>query len=97
MYIALALTLSGIVIGRILRNQINESRLGKLIFLAILSLLFLLGAQIGSNDKLFADLPLLGGQALCLMLFCVSGSIIAVKIIAGFWQTRSRSDKRHAR
>lgn len=93
MYIALALTLAGIAIGRLFNGHINEKLLGKLIFYAILLLLFLLGGQIGCNDGLFGNLPRLGGQSLCLMLFCVTGSIAVMRLIDFFLSKRGVSSK----
>lgn len=86
MYIALALMISGLLLGRLLYKFVNHGLIGRLVFVAILFLLFLLGLQIGANDQLFADLPTLGGRALVLMLFCVGGSLFAVRLLARFLQ-----------
>lgn len=79
MYIALFILFLGLPLGLLLRKRINRPFLDRIIFMAILLLLFLLGAQIGANERLFADLPNLGGQALILMLFCVAGSIVVIR------------------
>lgn len=81
MYIALLAMLAGILAGRLLRNFIPSRPLSKVIFAFVLFLLFLLGAQIGASDELFASLPVLGWQALILMLTCVAGSILVVRVI----------------
>lgn len=81
MYIALLLMLAGIIAGRICRRHVSHRILAPLIFCSILFLLFLLGAQIGVNERLFANLPSLGGDAMILMALCVAGSIAAVKVI----------------
>lgn len=82
MYIALGLMFLGLLLGRILYKFIDHALIGRLVFSAILFLLFLLGMQIGANDQLFADLPTLGGRALLLMIFCVGGSLLAVCLLA---------------
>lgn len=84
MYIALGLMLSGLLLGSMLYKFIDHGLIGRLVFAAILFLLFLLGMQIGANDQLFADLPTLGGRALLLMIFCVGGSLLAVRLLARF-------------
>lgn len=82
MYIAILIMAAGIAAGRALSAYMRESLLGRLIFCAILFLLFLLGLQIGANDDLFSDLPRLGLQGALLMLACVAGSVLAVTSIA---------------
>ncbi len=86
MYIALCLMICGLLLGRLLHKFARHALIGRLVFVAILFLLFLLGMQIGANDQLFADLPSLGGRALLLMLFCVGGSLLVVGLLARFLQ-----------
>lgn len=74
--------LLGIAVGRLVKISLSEGILGRVIFASILFLLFLLGSQIGANASLFADLPVIGWQAFLLMLFCVTGSILIVKMAA---------------
>lgn len=81
MYIALFVMLAGMLGGRLLGRRVSQAILGRCIFMAILLLLFLLGIQIGANDSLFAALPSLGLQGALLMLSCVAGSIIVIKLI----------------
>lgn len=76
----------GLLLGRLLHKFVSHALIGRLVFAAILFLLFLLGMQIGANDQLFADLPSLGGRALLLMLFCVGGSLLVVGLLAHFLQ-----------
>lgn len=45
---------------------------------AIYALLFLLGARLGSDASLLAQLPLLGGRALCICLCCTAGSVLCL-------------------
>lgn len=84
MYIALLCMLMGVIAGRIFRNFIAPGLISRIIFAAILALLFLLGAQIGCNDRLFAALPVLGCQAFLLMLGCTLGSICAAALLQRF-------------
>lgn len=82
MYIAILVMCAGVLAGRLFSGRIRETLLGRLVFVSIIFLLFLLGLQIGANDALFMDLPRLGLQAIWLMLACVGGSILAISLIA---------------
>lgn len=94
MYIALILMLAGVAAGRLLAKRLNGAIVSRAIFIAILLLLFALGAQIGANDALFANLPALGGRAASIAFFCVAGSAIAARLIAPRLRaTKNRPDK----
>lgn len=79
--------LAGIAAGRLFASHVPAKPLARLVFGAIIFLLFLLGIQIGANDALFARLPEIGATAACLTLACMAGSIIVVRLVAG-WLAR---------
>lgn len=81
MYIALFLMLAGIVAGRIGRRFLGVSFLGRAVFWAVLLLLFLLGNEIGANRRLFANLPVFGGQALAIALAAIMGSLVCAGLL----------------
>lgn len=94
MYIALGLMFLGILAGRLFRSHISRVPLQPFVFCSVLLLLFLLGLQIGANDRLFADLPHLGTIALIITVCCMAGSILAVLAIYGAFNARhGSSDK----
>lgn len=84
MYIALSIFLAGMGLGRLFRAWLSEALLKRLTMLSIYLLLFLLGLNLGANDRLIADLPVTGLNALLLMLFCVAGSIACSALISPF-------------
>ncbi|MDL2316653.1 lysine exporter LysO family protein [Desulfovibrio sp. OttesenSCG-928-A18] len=45
---------------------------------AVYGLLFVLGAGLGADAELLAQLPLLGGRALCVAFLCTAGSVLAM-------------------
>ncbi len=81
MYTALGLMFLGIFVGFAMRRLVALLPFQAVIFTAVLFLLFLLGAQIGANQRLFADLGHLGLQALVLAVFCMAGSILVVWLL----------------
>ncbi len=97
MYTAILIMVCGIGVGRLLASHIDARILGRIIFATIVFLLFSLGLQIGANDILFANLPELGLQAVLLMLACVAGSILAVRLAGRVAGKRDLSGKRDAR
>lgn len=47
-------------------------------------LLFLLGLSLGSNTTIIQQLDTLGIQAIIITFFCISGSLIAAKLLSRF-------------
>lgn len=94
MYIALALMLTGVLLGRAARNWLNARVVAKMLFCAVLLLLFLLGLQIGVNDHLFANLPLLGGQALVITGGALAGSMLCSRLLEIFLRHRGYFKKK---
>lgn len=92
MYIALAVMFLGIFSGLALRKYLAKIPIQGIVFAAVLALLFLLGAQIGANERLFSDLPRLGGIALLFACFCMSGSIAAVWLCSRLMRKKRLSE-----
>ena len=67
---------SGIALGWVLR-KFPLGFLSWCIMGLIWALLFLLGLEVGSNERLMQALPTLGLEALCITLASVLGSITA--------------------
>ena len=72
----IAIMLFGVAIGYMLRNKKFTQKTEKTISLTIISLLFILGLSIGSNDTIINNLSTYGTQAAVLAMFGLVGSII---------------------
>jgi len=81
MYIALLMMLAGILVGRVFRRVLAGAWLGRAVFLGVLALLFLLGIEIGVNDRLFAYLPAFGWRALVISLAVMAGSLLCARLL----------------
>lgn len=82
MYSALCALLVGIFVGHILSGKVPFRLISGGLFLGVLGLLFLLGAQIGANERLFAALPQLGTTAAILAAGAMAGSILFAMLLA---------------
>lgn len=71
----IAIMLFGVGIGYLFRNFAFTQKTEKTISLTIISLLFILGLSIGSNDAIMNNLTTYGSQAAVLALFGLVGSI----------------------
>lgn len=74
-YILLAL-LVGMAFGKVISKYGQAKLAGRFTLLGVMTLLFVMGAQIGSNPDVLLNLPRIGGQAVLLAVACVLGSII---------------------
>ena len=79
MYIALFIMFAGIIAGRFLREIVNFS-LSPYIMAVICILLFVLGLQLGGNDKLLSEFTHIGFAAIVISVFAVLGCGIAAKL-----------------
>ena len=70
--------ISGIAVGYFLRNK-KHVDLGKLIFGAIVILIFSMGFLIGSNNDLLRSMPKIGLNALVMAVLAIFFSIIFLK------------------
>jgi len=71
--------IAGILLGYFLRNK-KRVKLDKVIFWAIIALIFSLGFSIGSNSKLLNSLPTVGLTAIIISVMTILFSVFFVKI-----------------
>lgn len=85
MLIVLCAMAAGIPPGYLLRrNALAVTVVGRLTLLAVYGLLFLLGAALGADAKLFAELPQLGGRGMLIGFFCSIGSVLCTRYAGRF-------------
>ena len=77
LYLVLAL-IAGIGLGYVLRGK-KQIDLGKIVFGAIIVLIFSMGFSIGSNNELLASMPVIGVNAVAIMALSVIFSILFLK------------------
>ncbi len=77
LYLVLAL-IAGIGLGYVLRGK-KRVDLGKVVFGAIIVLIFSMGFSIGSNNELLASMPVIGVNAFVIMALSVVFSILFLK------------------
>ena len=80
--------LLGMTVGYLLRKQ-NLSGLQRLITALIWLLLFILGLEVGGNERIISGLHTIGLEALLLTLAGTLGSVVAAKALWS-WTLRSR-------
>lgn len=88
MFKIVAVMLSGVVVGYLLRNK----RLGlvsRLITVAIWVLLFLLGIAVGLNDAILGNWDTIGWQAFILSVGGVAGSVVLAWVVYHFFFSES--------
>lgn len=76
MFTVIGLMLCGILVGYLARKH-ELSGIGRLITSLIWILLFLLGVEVGSNQKIIEGLATLGIEALTITFAAVLGSCLA--------------------
>ncbi len=89
MFKIVAVMLSGVVVGYLLRNK----RLGlvsRLITVAIWVLLFLLGIAVGLNDAILGNWDTIGWQAFILSVGGVAGSVVLAWVVYHFFFSESQ-------
>ncbi len=86
------LLLLGMAAGFVLRRQTGALRAADgLASLAVPALLFILGANLGNDDALFARLPVLGGTALGVAVCSVAGSIATLRLLQSTFDPAPRN------
>jgi Membrane protein of unknown function (DUF340). len=75
---------SGIALGYLLRNIKLLQKLGRLITITILFLLFFLGVSIGANDLIINNFGTLGLEALLIATATTLGSVLAAWLVYKF-------------
>lgn len=86
MFTIITIMLSGMLTGYLLRRFLF-GRLGRVIAAFIWTLLFLLGLEVGSNERIVSGLATLGLEALLITLAGTLGSVWAAW---GLWRTTQR-------
>lgn len=74
-YIILALCL-GLVIGRFMRGHTALRFVSQVTMAGVAGLLFVMGAQIGSDSAVIAVLPTLGGKAVVFAACSIIGGVL---------------------
>lgn len=80
MFIVIIIMLSGTLLGWLIRRH-HISWINKIIIFFIWFLLFLLGVEVGENDKLVKALPKLGLQSLFISIGGLLGSLLGAKVL----------------
>lgn len=80
--------MSGIIVGRFFRNCRWIRIAGSKTMPTVLLLLFLFGADIGSDDVIMRSLPDLGAWAAVMAVACVTGSVLFSVAIYRFVRNR---------
>lgn len=68
---------AGIAIGRVWRGGQGLKHVSKATLAGVALLLFIMGAQIGSDQEVLGNLPTLGGKALVFAVLSIAGAVIA--------------------
>lgn len=82
----------GIMIGRILRNR-NLSLLSSIINVLIWTLLFLLGVEVGGDERIVKGIANLGAEALGISVAAVAGSVLFAWVLWK-WSKKSTEARR---
>lgn len=86
MFIVIGCMLAGVLAGFLLRRR-RLGRIGSVITFLIWLLLFLLGVEVGGNERVMQGLPTLGMEALLIAVAATLGSCVAAW---GLWKLVSR-------
>ena len=89
MFTVISLMLTGILAGFLLRRRKLDG-VHRLITVLIWALLFLLGVEVGSNERIIRGLHTLGLEALAIAVAGTLGSVLAAW---GLWQIVARRRK----
>ena len=82
MFTVIGIMFIGIGLGYLLRRQ-SLPWINKAITALIWLLLFLLGIEVGQNERIIRSLPTLGVEAFVIAIVCVLGSCVAAW---GLWK-----------
>lgn len=67
---------SGALLGRLLRGKAVLAHVSKMTMAGVAGLLFVMGAQIGSNPEVLKALPTLGVRAFVFAVASIIGSVV---------------------
>ena len=68
--------MGGMIVGRFFRRWLRLLPMTQLTFLAVLGLLFVMGAQIGADNEILRNMRSIGLEAFLLTLGAVAGSLL---------------------
>lgn len=80
MFIVIAFIFMGMLLGYTIRKKSTEW-LSRLLTLLVWILLFLMGIEVGGNDRIMQALPTLGVEALVVSVLAILGSCVAVWLL----------------
>lgn len=80
MFIVIAFIFMGMLLGYTIRKKSTEW-LSRLLTLLVWVLLFLMGIEVGGNDRIMQALPTLGVEALVVSVLAILGSCVAVWLL----------------
>ncbi len=82
MLILLGILFLGLFLGFVLQKKKNIEKItDKLIMISIFLLLFFIGIDVGSNELIIKNLPIIGFNALILTLGAIAGTILLSTIV----------------
>lgn len=90
MFTVILVMLSGMLLGRLLRNR-RMAFLPRVVMFLIWVLLFLLGVEVGANPEIIRNLKSLGVEAFVL---AVAGTLGSVVLAWALWRYAERSGER---
>lgn len=95
MFYILSIMFAGVLAGYLLRKVKPVTMIGRSGFISFLiwTMLFILGAELGSGEDFLGSLYRLGGQALVFALAGICGSVAAAVLVQRFlFRTRKCGD-----
>ena len=92
MFTIIGIMLTGMLLGFLLRKQ-SLSVIHRIITLLIWLLLFLLGIDVGSNEKIINGIHTLGLEALIITVAAILGSVTAAWGLWYLWYKRHRKEE----
>lgn len=90
MFTVILVMLSGMLLGRLLRNR-RMTFLPRVVMFLIWVLLFLLGVEVGANPEIIRNLKSLGVEAFVL---AVAGTLGSAVLAWALWRCAERSGER---
>lgn len=97
MFSVLAAVALGILVGRLNFFPYSQKTLSKITIASLLVMLVAMGAQLGTNDKLLADLGRIGWQALVLASGSIIGSLILVRLAENHIASKLEQSRQRAK
>ena len=85
MYIILGFLISGILVGLLFQNRLKLKKIiDRLVIFSIFLLLFFLGMEVGSNDEIINNLPIIGLKSISITVFALLGSTLSAFLLFKF-------------